>query len=484
MTTTTNPASSRDQVDNDQHPADSTFDAFKKAGPEHILRIALLTPYTGNNLGDAAILDALIANLRARLPGVLFSGITFNCDNFIERHGSRAFPLCGSDKPFHCMIHPKASPLSKTDDHLVHRPSHAASWLNITLKRVPVIGPLLQAIRAAVRLVYKEIRHGIGGYRFLRTHDLVVVCGGGQLDDEWGGSWGHPFALFKWAVLARLTHVPYAFASVGAGKISTNTSRFFLSKALGMAKYRSYRDRNSRELAIALLEKSTTDAVVPDLAFSLSASQLPLPTDLRSIAGGRKILALSPIAYGKPGVWPHPQRAVYDRYLHQISVLISALLNRNFFLIIVRSALSDEGVIRDLLTILDVDSKPELESQLFVPEITTWKKLVAVLEDVDIVVASRLHSAILSFESNKPTIAISFDSKVDWVMRDLGQTDYLLHIADFSADDVLKAIDRIQYHEALVTQQLRTYRQQALSCSAIQYDALASLATAAHGVRN
>jgi polysaccharide pyruvyl transferase WcaK-like protein len=484
MTTTTNPASSRDLLHKDQPPADRTFDAFTKASGEDAFRIALLTPYTGNNLGDAAILDALIANLRARLPGALFSGITFNCDNFIERHGSRAFPLCGSDRPFHCMIHPKASPLSKSDDHLVHRPSHAASWLNNTLKRVPIVGPLLQAIRAAVRLVYKESRHCIGGYRFLRTHDLVVVCGGGQLDDEWGGPWGHPFALFKWAVLARIGHVPYALASVGAGKISTNTSRFFLSKALRMAQYRSYRDRNSKELAIALVEYSATDAVVPDLAFSLPAPELPLPTDLRSIAGGKTILALSPIAYGKPGVWPHPQPAVYDRYLHQMSVLISALLDRNFFLVLVRSALSDESVIRDLLTILDVDSKPELESQLLVPEITTWNTLVAILEDVDFVVASRLHSAILSFVSNKPTIAISFDPKVDWVMRDLGQTDYLLHIADFSADDVLKALDRIQYHEALVTQQLHTYRQQVLYCSAIQYDALANLATAAHGVRN
>jgi hypothetical protein len=56
-------------------------------------RIAPLTPYTGANLGDASIQDAMIANIGRRLPGVEFSGITVKCDNFVDRHGIGAFPL-------------------------------------------------------------------------------------------------------------------------------------------------------------------------------------------------------------------------------------------------------------------------------------------------------------------------------------------------------------------------------------------------------
>ena len=66
-------------------------------------RIALLTPYTGGNLGDAAIQDAVIANLRLRLPGAKFSGISLNCDNFVEQHGIDGFPLCGSSTRFYGM---------------------------------------------------------------------------------------------------------------------------------------------------------------------------------------------------------------------------------------------------------------------------------------------------------------------------------------------------------------------------------------------
>ena len=47
-------------------------------------RIALLNPYTGSNLGDAAIQDAMIANIGIRLPDAQFFGISLNCDNFVE----------------------------------------------------------------------------------------------------------------------------------------------------------------------------------------------------------------------------------------------------------------------------------------------------------------------------------------------------------------------------------------------------------------
>ena len=48
-----------------------------------------------------------------------------------------------------------------------------------------------------------EVRHSVEGYRFLRTQHLLVVSGGGQLTEEWGGAWQHPFGLFKWAILAQ-----------------------------------------------------------------------------------------------------------------------------------------------------------------------------------------------------------------------------------------------------------------------------------------
>ena len=52
--------------------------------------MAILTPYDGGNLGDGAIQDATIANLRSRMPDTEVTAISLNCQSFLERHGVRS----------------------------------------------------------------------------------------------------------------------------------------------------------------------------------------------------------------------------------------------------------------------------------------------------------------------------------------------------------------------------------------------------------
>ena len=446
-------------------------------------QIALLTPYNGGNLGDGVIQDAMIANIRLRLPSARFSGISLNSDNFVERHGTGSFPLCGSDEPFYRMYRGKVTD-QPGDGQSFARPSREKRWSSASirraLKRVPALWRLLKTFHALGKRVYRELRHSAGGYRFLLTQDLLIVSGGGQLDEEWGGPWGHPFALFKWAVLARIARVPYAIASVGASRITSTTSRFFLSAALRMAQYRSYRDKNSKEFAARLLQQTARDTIVPDIAFSLPSSELPPPAGIRSRSQGRTVVAISPIAYARPGSWPCPDRTLHDRYLQQMRDVVSQLLKRGYFLVVVCSSLGDDDrIIPDLLDQLDDQPREMMVRQMYVPRVRTWKDLVASLRDVDILIASRLHSTILGFLTQTPTVAISFDPKVDWVMEDLGQTDYLLQIRDFTSRDVIEALDRIELRRGVVVEQIATYRHRIHSACALQYDALTELVRAA-----
>lgn len=434
-------------------------------------RIALLTPYSGGNLGDAAIQDAMIANLRLRLPSAQFSGITLNCENFLERHGVEAFPLCATGKPFYGMTRRHKAP-PEVDE------KDPCREIKSRLQQLPLVGRLLKSTYAGLWSLGKEIRHCFQAYRFLRTHDLLVVSGGGQLDEEWGGAWGHPFALFKWALLAWMARVPCAFASVGACKAHSVKSRFFLSAALRIATYRSYRDQRSLEFASGLLTRATGDSVVPDVAFSLP--KLLAPIGISSTRHSRKVVAISPIVYAKPGNWPHEDGAVYQRYLAQMSTVVSRLMDEGYFLAIVWSSVADREAIDELLGYLSEESKMRLAQQVLIATIANWKDLLAVLQDADFVIASRLHSTILGFVAMKPTIAISFDPKVDEVMKDLGQTDYLLQIRDFSAEDVIQALHRIEHQKNVVMAQIGSYRQRALSVSESQYDTLAGDALTSH----
>lgn len=443
-------------------------------------RIALLTPYAGGNLGDAAIQDAMISNVRLRLPDAQFAGISLNCDNFIRKHGISAFPLCETDRPFYAMSRGYAADPAVQEQIPVKRRKQkdfGAARVKTALKRIPALWRCLKVAQALVTTPGRELRHCLEGYRFLRTQDLLIVSGGGQLDEEWGGAWGHPYALLKWAVLARFARIPYVMASVGAQKASSTTSRLFMSVALRLSNYRSYRDKHSREIVAGLLQRANEDPVVPDLAFSLPPLELPPTSRIRTITQCRPIIAISPIAYAKPGNWPWQDRALYERYLQQMALAVSQFLNRGCFLNMICSSLGDDdSVIPDLLGRLDDEARKRLAVQMHIPAIATWKDVVVALRNVDILIACRLHSAILGFVTRTPTIAISFDPKVDWVMEDLGHTDYLLQIRDFAARDVIEALDRIELRKNVVLEQIASYQHRISSVCALQYDALAELA--------
>jgi polysaccharide pyruvyl transferase WcaK-like protein len=454
-------------------------------------RIALLTPYTGGNLGDAAIQDSMIANLRQRLPEAQFTGITLSCDNFLRQHGVVAFPLLAASMPpsFGSRIGLAKEPNEAQASTTGADSAVSKDWtrpLRRALRMVPGLMPVLKGARAWVNTIRREILHSSEGYRLLRTHDLLIVSGGGQLDDEWGGAWELPFAVCKWVLLARLARVPCAMASVGAGKITSWASRMLFSIALRVCRYRSYRETKTSAIAAGLLSRATNDPVVPDLVFGLPDSELPSPVgDIRTMARGRPVIALSPIAYGKPENWPTPNRDLHDRYVQQIAQLLPRLAGQGYFLIIACSSLGDdESVIDEILGRLDAEAKHRLDGQVYFPKVNTWRDLVAVLYDAEYLIASRLHGTILGFMTQTPVIAISFDPKVDWVMEDLHQTDYLLQIRDFTAEEVLDALDRITPCKNAVVERITSYRQKVLPALARQYDSLASLVLEHYQSRN
>jgi polysaccharide pyruvyl transferase WcaK-like protein len=159
--------------------------------------------------------------------------------------------------------------------------------------------------------------------------------------------------------------------------------------------------------------------------------------------------------------------------------VVSQLLHRGCFLVIVCSSLGDdERVIPDILERLDDEAKELVARQIYIPRVTTWKDLAAYLGDVDLLISSRLHSAILGFLTQTPTVAISFDPKVDSVMEDLNQTENLLHIGDFTAKGVMEALDRIERRSTLVQKQVATHMDEIRSVCALQYDAVAGFVMA------
>ena len=416
-------------------------------------RIALMAPYDGGNLGGFAIQESLIANLRRMAPEIEICGITLDPAKTSALHGIPSYPLGANAIPH---FHIAEAQDGKNEIALTHKLPQA---LKRFLRRIPF------ALRLKALVV--EIRHAIRSYRLLRTVDLLVIGGGGQLDEEWGGAWGHPYALAKWSVLARAAGASVVFVSVGACVMESRLTKLFLKTSLRLACYRSYRDAQSRRLALSVTPRAE-GPVVPDLAFSLPTAC----TERANREAGAVRVGVSPIAYKNAKLWPNTDQREYERYMGELADFVGALLRDGAQVTLFSSALPDDQTFTDVLDRLDPAVRAASKDRICQHAPKTVGELRDVVSSVDFVIASRLHGVLLSCLFEKPTIAISYDRKVACLTDELGQSDYCLDIHSFKSGDLARSFYRLRADREAIVRRLATARLQYEQVLEMQYQAL------------
>jgi polysaccharide pyruvyl transferase WcaK-like protein len=449
-------------------------------GTHDVTRIGLLTPYNGRNLGDGTIQTAVIENLRRKDPDLEFLGITMDPEDTIRRHQIPAVPITGLAVSSYSKAlvlklasggQPPPAPVE------VSTPSGAPprGGVREIVKRLPLVGPALRGVVRAgrwLRLLGPELRHLRESYRAVRGLDLLLVSGGGQLDEEFGGPWGHPYVLFRWAMLARLARTPLAFASVGAGYLDRPLSRFFVRHALAAAVYRSYRDPGTAE-RLAPWTFTRGDPHFPDLAFSLPVSAPLVGGDSESPG----IIGISPIVYGHAAHWPTKRPALYENYSRRLAEFAQWLLGRGHKLLLFRTSSADRVAIADLKARLAELAGPDALRGIVEPEVESVPQFFREVAAADCVVASRLHGVTMSHMLGKPVLAISFDRKVDAHMESMEQMQYRLSIGEFTVADLIDRFTALRQdgtqERRIVMDHVADFRRQLDA----QYEVLHRLAT-------
>jgi polysaccharide pyruvyl transferase WcaK-like protein len=387
-------------------------------------RIGLVSPYSGGNLGNGAINDAVIANIRRRVPGVEIIGFTLNPEDTRCRHGIKAFPLAAVSRPYYLLFN--STPSNRSEGRPASGSQDSRSRIIKTwLKRIPLLRPCVRAFRNLV----SEAAHTIRAAREVRSLDMVMVPGGGALDDTWGGPWGHPWSLFKWSALCRYSAVPFLFVSVGKCAVKKRLSRFFVRKSLGRAAYRSYRDAESK-LAVQSLIGACSDPVFPDLAFSYP--QAKIQSESAEIADSYRLgIGFSPIAYRDPRAWPTADNNYYAAYVRRMSEVVKWLHERHDLFFFSTDS-PDASVIKDIQDELNRTGARDISiPSVIAPPQQTVAGLLRGIAPAQLVIASRLHGVILAHFQRIPVLALSFDPKVESHMRAIGHEDYCLKLDDF-----------------------------------------------------
>ncbi len=272
-------------------------------------------------------------------------------------------------------------------------------------------------------------------WRLLGRIDLLVVAGGGQLDEEWGGPWSHPFVLYKWTALARLRGVPIAIASVGSAVVDTKLAKRFVRATLARSSYRSFRDVGTRELLSRFAEVATAP-IVPDVALSL-----PLPAGLMERPVEPRTVGVVPIVYGHAHHWPTVNVPIYERYVRELGQTVAKLIAQGWTVKFFTSNSVDTVAQDDVLNSLD----PSIRSseRLKIEKTPALEPLLSSLRSCHVVIASRLHAVILAHRLACPVVALSFDRKVNAQMSQAGQDAFCMDIHTFErpepAGDVFRA---------------------------------------------
>ena len=384
------------------------------------MRVALYGPYGWGNLGDAAIQESMLANVRRRRPDARFVGISLNPTNTTAIHGIEALPITRHWSP---------PPVDRVPDSPAAAPApeaapHGAGWRDAMPVR------LLRALLRPVRPFVEELRFCLGNLRHLQEIDLLVISGGGQISDDWGGPMDHPWSMFTWALCARIAGTPVAIVSVGAGPIDAAWSRRFFLMALRLASWRSVRDEES----LQYLRRSGCTLpveVYPDLAFGLPA---PAPT---GSGPEHPVVGISPMAWchPDPGLWPEQDGARYERLMELLTRFTRETVDRGHAVRLFTNQIrNDRRAFDDLVARAALDETPATRD---------LDHLLERIAGADLVVTSRLHGVILSFLQGKPVIALSYESKIDAVMRQFGQWHFRLDIEEFTGEELRSRCDEI-----------------------------------------
>jgi polysaccharide pyruvyl transferase WcaK-like protein len=436
--------------------AESRIDGVTEANA----KIGLLHHVGGGNLGDGATLEAVAGNIKRRRPNTEIVAFSMNPRDTEIRHGIKSYPLrriCWS-------IGYEAAGAHATFKSKVKA---------FTRKYKPVFY-LLKAAGAAIRLpveVLRELSFLASSRRTIKSFDLLIISGGGQLTEK-DGPWGFPYTIFKWVVLARSAGVSCIFLNVGAGPLNQPLSRFFARRALLAADYVSLRDDKSRTLVheVGFTGKSR---VCPDSVYGLEVATTKGSACERS---RQSVVGFAPMPYPDRDPSGYPlgkNQLAYDAFMGKLASFASWLVSRSYTL---APFGTDIGV--DPLAIKDLERTLLSNHGIPSPQraadhsVKSVRDLLATMSGMDYVVTCRFHGVIFAHLLNKPVLAIAHHPKVTELMAELGLSSYCVDIRQFNvsllADRFSSMVDNAEDVKSRMAARLRHNRQQLRS----QFDEL------------
>ena len=421
-------------------------------------KVGILDHLGGGNLGDDATFATILQQVKSRWPAADVIGFSMAPADTRARHGVTAYPI--RREIWDISYQP-----GQED------PRGKKGWKE-TLRQIPLLFKVIRAIKSVsfgpFAEVLQEIVFLLRASRSVRSLDVMIIGGGGQLLDSWGGAWKFPYTILKWIILARLHGAQCYVVNVGAGPLKQKLSRYFICSALSLSHYVSFRDEDSR----ALVERAgyaKARLVFPDCVYGLDFSGGAERHEPQRLT----IVGVSPMAYqDRRRYWTEDWDAYY-KLISTLAVFGDQLLVQRAHLKIFSTDISfDAGALSDFQKALVEGGPGQAAGQYVSPKIDDIEGLLQMIASLDFVVTCRFHGVVFAHLMQKPVLAISHHPKVKTLMRDLGLSEYCFDIRDARAHTLMAGYERLKENELSIRSQMADKARQYRNTLEEQFDEL------------
>ena len=389
----------------------------QQAAPMNTRRkIALFGTFGTGNLGNECTLQAMLLNIRKRVPNAQVTCICSSPEETASTYGIRALPI----------------------REISLRGTNNRAWR------------LLRKILVGIPI---ELYRWFSVIKRLTGSHMLIMTGTGMLSDSGIHPLGLHYDVLRWSAVAKLCRCKLLFVSVGAGPIRHWLSRFFVKAALRLADYRSYRDNFSKEYLKSIGFDADADAVYPDLAFSLPEDTLP---DDQGDGDMCALVGVGLITHYVHHSLSDDVEQTYRDYTAKMASFIRWLLEHNRTVrLLIGDVVYDSRVRKDVRTLLEQSGLTYEKSNIIDEPPRSFEELLSQLATTKVVVASRFHNLLLALMLGKPALAISFHEKDDSLMMAVGLQEFRQDIARLDVSALIEQFVRLEKNADRVRQELR-----------------------------
>lgn len=398
------------------------------------MKILILNNHARHNVGDTAILEAIIASLRAAYGDATIA-VTMNDADRALLPGGVCYLPSFVDWALHI----------GSDGEWRWRKAYVPFLMLWLLAVAALFGAT--GLRGMPRRPQRR--------RLMQAYydaDLVVVFGGGHLFAHSAVSVSFAM-LWTGLALAVLMRKPLLFMPQSFGPLPGRPQRAMLRWLVEQGAFVAAREFHSLEL-LAQAGVKRRVLVLPDMAFATGVAgdatlAACLPELLSLLQTGRPIVGFSLMDLRAQ----NPRFRNQDRYEEAIIALMRHLDERYGAAIAVFAQVTgptagqdDRIIARRITARLAQHGIPAL----LVDAVLPYDVLAAAYARLESVVATRMHTAIFALSSGVPALAIGYVHKSIGIMETLGLARYCVDIAAVDADELLRVFDELWADRAAV----------------------------------